>query len=185
MNILYINHYAGSLEMGMEFRPYYLAREWQKMGHKVRIIAASYSHLRKHNPSVKKDFDIQMIDGTEHAVIQVGQFAGRFLIRLKIFINVVGGDFAVFLAEDPGIDVTFHGDMGFAFMNAGILMLFSGHGADQRMGDTVESIVTEITHEVAAQVIILHAVAVKVGDGFSNTGVMHQVAVLFQGTGKQ
>ena len=38
MNILYLEHYAGSPEMGMEFRPYYLAREWVKMGHKVIII---------------------------------------------------------------------------------------------------------------------------------------------------
>ena len=28
MNILYIEHYAGSPEMGMEFRPYYLSKEW-------------------------------------------------------------------------------------------------------------------------------------------------------------
>ena len=52
MNILYIDHYAGSLSMGMEFRPYYLAREWKKLGHTVRIIGADYSHLRKNNPSV-------------------------------------------------------------------------------------------------------------------------------------
>ena len=32
MNILIINHYAGSPEMGMEFRPYYFAKEWTAMG---------------------------------------------------------------------------------------------------------------------------------------------------------
>ena len=37
MNILYIDHYAGSPEMGMEFRPYYFAREWEKLGHGVRV----------------------------------------------------------------------------------------------------------------------------------------------------
>ena len=50
MNILIINHYAGSPEMGMEFRPYYLAREWQKLGHKVLIVGGTYSHLRKKQP---------------------------------------------------------------------------------------------------------------------------------------
>lgn len=47
MNIILINHYAGSNIHGMEFRPYYLAREWVKMGHNVTIIAASFSHLRQ------------------------------------------------------------------------------------------------------------------------------------------
>ena len=62
MNILLINHYAGSVEMGMEFRPYYFAREWCKMGHHVDIIAADYSHLRIKNPKVSKDFQSEEID---------------------------------------------------------------------------------------------------------------------------
>ena len=66
MNILYINHYAGSSEMGMEFRPYYLSREWIKMGHKVTIIAGAYSHLRKNNPTVSKDFQREIVDGIEY-----------------------------------------------------------------------------------------------------------------------
>ena len=42
--------------MGMEFRPYYFAREWVKMGHDVTMIAGDYSHLRSKNPDVLKDF---------------------------------------------------------------------------------------------------------------------------------
>lgn len=56
MNILLINHYAGSPKMGMEYRPYYLAPEWIKAGHNVTILAADYSHLRTINPSFKNDF---------------------------------------------------------------------------------------------------------------------------------
>ena len=48
MNILYINHYAGGLTYGMEYRPYYLAREWVRLGHNVTIIASNVSHLRTH-----------------------------------------------------------------------------------------------------------------------------------------
>ncbi len=52
MNILYINHYAGSLQHGMEYRPYYLAREWVRSGNEVRILAGAFSHLRGKQPTV-------------------------------------------------------------------------------------------------------------------------------------
>lgn len=50
MNILIINHYAGSPNHGMEFRPYYMAREWVKSNHRVKIVAASFSHIRSEQP---------------------------------------------------------------------------------------------------------------------------------------
>lgn len=77
MNILLINHYAGSPEMGMEFRPYYFAREWIKMGHRVDIIAADYSHLRRINPDVSKDFQEEMIDGIHYHWIRTGEYEGN------------------------------------------------------------------------------------------------------------
>ena len=52
MNILLVNHYAGSPRHGMEFRPYYLAREWVRAGHRVQIVAASHSHVRSQQPQV-------------------------------------------------------------------------------------------------------------------------------------
>jgi glycosyltransferase involved in cell wall biosynthesis len=46
MRILIVNHYSGSPEFGMEYRHFHLAREWQALGHDVRIIASRFSHLR-------------------------------------------------------------------------------------------------------------------------------------------
>ena len=69
MNILLINHYAGSPEMGMEFRPYYFAREWVRAGYHVDIVAADYSHLRIRNPKVQKDFQKEItlpLDSYKH-----------------------------------------------------------------------------------------------------------------------
>jgi hypothetical protein len=66
MNILLINHYAGSLQHGMEYRPYYLAREWVRMGHRVRIIAASQSHVRTHQPEMAGVRIDEVIDGIEY-----------------------------------------------------------------------------------------------------------------------
>ena len=76
-NILMINHYAGSPEMGMEFRPYYFAREWIKIGHKVDIIAADYSHLRRKNPVVSEDFQEDVIDGIHYHWIKTGDYEGN------------------------------------------------------------------------------------------------------------
>ena len=81
MNILYINHYAGSPDMGMEFRPFYLSQEWSKMGHKVTIIAADYSHLRKKNPKVDRDFYIEFIEGIEYVWIKTGKYKSNGVKR--------------------------------------------------------------------------------------------------------
>jgi glycosyltransferase involved in cell wall biosynthesis len=52
MRLLLVNHYAGSPSLGMEYRPYYLAREWVRAGHAVQIVAADFSHVRARQPAV-------------------------------------------------------------------------------------------------------------------------------------
>lgn len=90
MNILLVNHYAGSPEMGMEFRPYYFAREWVKMGHKVDIIAAEYSHLRRKNPEVEKDFQTEVIDGINYHWIKTNTYEGNGVSRAITMAQFVG-----------------------------------------------------------------------------------------------
>ena len=81
MNILLINHYAGSPDMGMEFRPYYFAKEWIKMGHKVHIVAGDYSHLRRKNPEVDKDWQIQLLNGIYYHWVKTGEYQGNGVKR--------------------------------------------------------------------------------------------------------
>lgn len=81
MNIVLINHYAGSPEMGMEFRSYYFAREWIKMGHKVDIIAADFSHLRRKNPKIEQDFQMEVIDGINYHWIKTRTYEGNGVSR--------------------------------------------------------------------------------------------------------
>ena len=81
MNVLLINHYAGSPEMGMEFRPYLFAKEWNKMGHKVHIIAGDYSHLRRENPDVERDWQIQLLDGIYYHWVKTGEYHGNGVKR--------------------------------------------------------------------------------------------------------
>ena len=77
MRILYVDHYVGSISMGMEFRPYYLAKEWQKLGHSVRLVGADYSHLRIKQPEVEEDFAIQKIDDAEFQWIKTIRYEGN------------------------------------------------------------------------------------------------------------
>ena len=66
MHILLINHYAGSIRHGMEYRPYYLSQEWIKMGHEVTIVAASYSHVRTIQPRAEERAYGETIDGLRY-----------------------------------------------------------------------------------------------------------------------
>ncbi len=90
MNILLINHYAGSPALGMEFRPYYFAREWVKRGHRVDIIAADYSHLRTSNPKIKHDFEEETVDGIHYHWIKTIQYEGNGAKRAFTMAQFVG-----------------------------------------------------------------------------------------------
>lgn len=89
-NIVLINHYAGSPEMGMSFRTYYMAREWVRMGHRVDIIAADYSHLRRKNPAPQKDFETKNIDGIQYHWIHTNRYGGNGVKRAMTMFEFVG-----------------------------------------------------------------------------------------------
>lgn len=88
MNILLINHYAGSPYYGMEFRPYYLAREWVKQGHYVVILGASFSHLRQHNPDVSQDFQQEDIEGIKYVWFKTPAY-GDSMARIMNMLSFV------------------------------------------------------------------------------------------------
>ncbi len=77
MNILLVNHYAGSSIHGMEYRPFYLAREWVKLGHKVSIVAASYSHLRSKEPALNGNITKEMIEGIYYIWLRTPKYHGN------------------------------------------------------------------------------------------------------------
>lgn len=89
MNIFLINHYAGTPSMGMEFRPYYMAKEWKKLGHNVTILAASYSHLRRNNPIVKKDLEEETIDGIRYLWIKTPDYEGNGISRIFNILSFI------------------------------------------------------------------------------------------------
>lgn len=101
MNILMISHYAGGKEYGMEYRTYYLSREWVKQGHNVTVVAATYSHLRLKNPQTVSDYEEEMIDGIRYVWIKTPEYGGS-IARIKNMIAFVRklGKYADRLAEE-------------------------------------------------------------------------------------
>ncbi len=83
MNLLLINHYAGSPQHGMEYRPYFLAREWLRMGHRVQIVAASYSHVRSRQPQVGAGPMDEVIDGIAYRWWPTPAYAGNGVGRVR------------------------------------------------------------------------------------------------------
>jgi glycosyltransferase involved in cell wall biosynthesis len=93
MNILLINHYAGAPALGMEFRPYYLAREWVRQGHRVTILAADFSHVRAHQPPAGE----QNIDGIDYRWYATPPYRGNGPGRVRniwAFLRSVWADTA-------------------------------------------------------------------------------------------
>ena len=86
MNILYLNHYAGSPALGMEYRPYYLAREWVRAGHQVQIVAASYSHVRARQPGPGDEW----IDGIAYRWLRTPRYQGNGIGRVVNIAHYLG-----------------------------------------------------------------------------------------------
>lgn len=92
MRILYIDHYAGSASMGMEYRPYEMAVEWKRMGDHTTILAGSYSHLRRQNPEQVAPLEPLDIDGVQFRFLPTRSYVGNGVSRvLSMFDFVVGG----------------------------------------------------------------------------------------------
>ena len=91
MRLLLVNHYAGSPALGMEYRPYYLAREWVRAGHSVQIVAADHSHVRTRQPQAGDE----QVDGIAYHWYGTPTYQGNGLGRVKniwAFLRAVWAD---------------------------------------------------------------------------------------------
>jgi glycosyltransferase involved in cell wall biosynthesis len=78
-----INQYVGSPIHGMEFRHYYLAKEFVRKGYEVIIFSGSYSHLYKKLPNTNGTYTFETIDQIQYCWVDVPTYArsvslGRF-----------------------------------------------------------------------------------------------------------
>ncbi len=67
----------------MEYRPYYLAREWVRMGHRVHIVAASFSHIRINQPRLSGNRRDEQIDGIHYTWFATPPYSGSGVGRVR------------------------------------------------------------------------------------------------------
>jgi len=79
--------------MGMEYRPYYFAKEWKKQGHHTTIVASAYSHIRTHNPEIIEKYCFADTDGIEYLWIRTPIYRSN---SPKRFINMLTFIFRLF-----------------------------------------------------------------------------------------
>lgn len=73
----------------MEYRPYYMAREWLNDGHNVTIVAASNAHVRSTPPKVDGSVTIEMIDGIRYVWLKTPQYEGNGIGRVVNMMTFV------------------------------------------------------------------------------------------------
>ncbi len=97
-NIWIINQYTGSPHYGMNYRSYYLSKEFIKNGNNVTIFSGSYSHLFVNLPETHSKYTKEIIDGINYVWVETPKYKsskslGRvwnmlvFMFRL-FFINI-------------------------------------------------------------------------------------------------
>jgi glycosyltransferase involved in cell wall biosynthesis len=90
VNLLIVNHHAGSRIHGMVYRHYYFAREWVRMGHSVTIVAASFSHVRSRSPEVRRAVTEEEIDGIRYVWLKTPRYKGssvRRMLNMMAFVS--------------------------------------------------------------------------------------------------
>lgn len=90
----------------MEYRPYYLAREWVKLGYSVTIVAASQAHVRTVQPKTYEDVQEEMIDGIRYLWLATPGYSGNGVMRVRNMLTFVrrlfmmSGEFAQLICPD-------------------------------------------------------------------------------------
>lgn len=93
--IWYVDQYVGHPKYGNVYRNFYLAKELQKKGLKVKIFTGSYSHLMYNFPSTIKSIEKEVLEGIEFYWVKVkkykgGQSLGRIRAIFEFMLRLWG-----------------------------------------------------------------------------------------------
>lgn len=87
MNILYYNHYSGSVNFAREWRSYYLSKGFLSWGHEVSVVCASTHHMHREIVEQNESFINKNVDGVNFSWIKVPSYAGNGISRIKSMLT--------------------------------------------------------------------------------------------------
>lgn len=79
----------------MEYRPFYIAREWARSGHMVSIVAASFSHLRSKCPDISGNMTHEVIEGIHYIWIRTPKYQGNGVGRVINIFSFIRGLYSI------------------------------------------------------------------------------------------
>jgi glycosyltransferase involved in cell wall biosynthesis len=92
----------------MEYRPYYLAREWTKQKNMVTIIAATQSHIRTNNPEYDQKITEEYRDVIKYIWIRTRKYTGNGIDRILNMLDYIKGVYSILpqlIKENPDVVV--------------------------------------------------------------------------------
>lgn len=79
MHIWYVHPYAGGPGLGTHYRPYHLARAWQRQGHSATIFVAGFHHLLQTRDALPANFEIE---GVNYVTVPARAYSGNGVGRI-------------------------------------------------------------------------------------------------------
>jgi len=83
LNILYYNHYSGSVNFAREWRSYYLSKGFLSWGHEVSVVCASTHHMHREEVVQIENIVQRNIDGITFTWLKVPSYVGNGISRIK------------------------------------------------------------------------------------------------------
>ncbi len=89
MVIWYLHHYAGSPELGMSHRPYFMTKAFNAAGHQAYVWAANFHHLLKSPPVVMLGdaFCQQYVEGVPYIWLKCTHYSGNGVARVMNMLS--------------------------------------------------------------------------------------------------
>lgn len=88
LNIMIICQNAGSPLHGMVYRPYFLAKNLNKLGHKTKVVASAVSHLHTRSPELNALCKHEMVEGVQYLWVRGRKYtSSRSLGRIYSLVQ--------------------------------------------------------------------------------------------------